>query len=229
MTGASRRAHLAAIRPDADPAEAAWWDTAWAGTPPAVGFLIPHGFEAYARLLHPAHDDERHEVTWADVAAEHGTRVHPEVQWHRLTGTGRGPRPTTPTSTPHSSAAREHWWTTCWQTTGSRCWPGPWTVRSGRAPTPSTGSGHARAHPVARRGLPRRVGRACPGRPALQLCALHEHASLMRFPCGVIECMIVHAAPPPPQEELAQGDADQPHQAVRVLGPWERSRDFPKG
>jgi len=100
MASASRRAHLASIRPDADPAEADWWDTAWsAGTPPAVGFLIPRGFEAYARVLHPAHDSTGREVTWAQVAAECGTAMHPEVQWHRVSGGrdldphGRGPDP----------------------------------------------------------------------------------------------------------------------------------------
>jgi hypothetical protein len=81
----SWREHLAGIRPDADPAEADWWDTAWdAGTPPAVGFLIPHGFEAYARVLHPAHDPEWQEVRWASVAAENGTTLHSQAQWWRL-------------------------------------------------------------------------------------------------------------------------------------------------
>ncbi|MDR7253631.1 hypothetical protein J2X46_002621 [Nocardioides sp. BE266] len=81
------RAHLAAIRPDADPAEAEWWDTDWGpDTPAAVGFLVPRGFEAYARVLHPAHDGERDAVTWATVAEETGTTLHPEAQWHRIAG-----------------------------------------------------------------------------------------------------------------------------------------------
>lgn len=87
MTGGSWREHLAAIRPDADPAEAEWWDTEWGpGTPPAVGFVIPRGFQAYARVLHPARDTESREVTWAEVARESGTTLHPEAQWHRLAG-----------------------------------------------------------------------------------------------------------------------------------------------
>ncbi len=82
-----RRDHLAAIRPDADPAEADWWKTSWDGrTPPAVGFLIPADFEAYARVLHPAHDRERDAVRWATVAEECGTVLHPGAQWHRLAG-----------------------------------------------------------------------------------------------------------------------------------------------
>ncbi len=98
---AAWRGHLAAIRPDADPAEAEWWDTAWESgtTPPAVGFLVPRGFEAYARVLHPARDPEGHDVTWAAVAAQVGTTLHPEAQWHRLAGgrdldpRGAGPDP----------------------------------------------------------------------------------------------------------------------------------------
>jgi hypothetical protein len=97
---AAWRAHLAAIRPDADPAEADWWATEWPdGTPPAVGFLVPRGFEAYARVLHPAwlRDDEGTRVRWSQVAAECGTTLHPEAQWHRIAGgrdlDPRGARP----------------------------------------------------------------------------------------------------------------------------------------
>lgn len=82
------RDHVATIRPDADVSEADWWDTSWeSGTPAAVGFLIPRGFEAYARVLHPVLDDEAgRSVTWASVAAECGTTLHPEAQWSRLAG-----------------------------------------------------------------------------------------------------------------------------------------------
>lgn len=97
---ASRRAHLAAIRPDADPAEADWWDTTWGeGTPAAVGFLIPRGFEAYARVLHPVRDSHGRDVGWSTVAEHCGTTLHPEAQWHRVAGgrdldpRGRGPEP----------------------------------------------------------------------------------------------------------------------------------------
>jgi hypothetical protein len=83
----SRRQRVAGIRPDADPAAADWWQTTWGpGTPAAVGFLVPRGFEAYARVLHPARDDEGNHVTWAEVAAHCGTTLHPEAQWHRLAG-----------------------------------------------------------------------------------------------------------------------------------------------
>ncbi len=85
----SWREHLAAIRPDADLAEADWWDTAWtdgARNPAAVGFLVPAGFEAYARVLHPAADEEGRDVRWAEVAEACGTTLHPQAQWWRLAG-----------------------------------------------------------------------------------------------------------------------------------------------
>lgn len=83
---AAWRAHLATIRPDADLAEADWWDTTWEpGTPAAVGFLVPRGFEAYARVLHPAARRSAGElVSWARVAQENGTTLHPQAQFHAL-------------------------------------------------------------------------------------------------------------------------------------------------
>jgi hypothetical protein len=85
VSAGSWREHLAGIRPDADPAEADWWDTDWRSrTPAAIGFLIPSGFEAYARVLHPAGDAEWRHVRWSQVAAETGSTLHPEAQWWRL-------------------------------------------------------------------------------------------------------------------------------------------------
>lgn len=91
MAGGSWRDHLASIRPDADLAEADWWDTSWhdgVATPAAVGFLVPAGFEAYARVLHPAWllQEEAPQVRWSQVASDTGTTVHPQAQWHRLAG-----------------------------------------------------------------------------------------------------------------------------------------------
>ena len=52
-----------------------------------VGYVVPTGFEAYARVLHPVEDQSARElITWAQVAAETGRTVHPLVQWHRLVG-----------------------------------------------------------------------------------------------------------------------------------------------
>ncbi|MEU1409984.1 hypothetical protein ABZ471_48835 [Streptomyces sp. NPDC005728] len=52
-----------------------------------AGVAAP-GFEAYARVLHPASLDER-PVRWATVAAAHGTRVTPGTHWHEVIGAGR--------------------------------------------------------------------------------------------------------------------------------------------
>lgn len=51
-----------------------------------VGSLVPRGFEAYARVLHPAADDDGAPVRWTDVAAACGTALHPTAQWWALAG-----------------------------------------------------------------------------------------------------------------------------------------------
>jgi hypothetical protein len=54
-----------------------------------VGALLPAGFAAYARVLHPAHlgaDDNAAEVRWATVAAANGRQAHAGMQWVALTG-----------------------------------------------------------------------------------------------------------------------------------------------
>jgi hypothetical protein len=47
---------------------------------------VPQIYEAYARILHPARDDEGHGVTWAEAARRLGTRAHREMQWHAIVG-----------------------------------------------------------------------------------------------------------------------------------------------
>jgi hypothetical protein len=47
---------------------------------------VPQIYEAYARILHPAWDDEGNEVTWAEVTRRLGTRAHREMQWHAIVG-----------------------------------------------------------------------------------------------------------------------------------------------
>lgn len=67
--------------------------------------LLPGGFDAYARVLHPVvasrpgagADATWEALRWADVAAVTGRAVHPLVQWHRLIGY-EGPEPWSPTS-----------------------------------------------------------------------------------------------------------------------------------
>lgn len=53
------------------------------GTAPA-STVIPSGFEAYARIFHPARVASQRRVTWSDVAARSGRVVHPEMQWEAI-------------------------------------------------------------------------------------------------------------------------------------------------
>lgn len=87
-------------------------DRPWRGT---IHDVVPRGFAAYARVLHPASRDrpvgepwppepwDEHrraweafekrapeidveQVGWAEVARAFGTRLHPQAQWHALAG-----------------------------------------------------------------------------------------------------------------------------------------------
>lgn len=72
------------LRPVGDVAAADW---VVAGVGPfgsGVGAFVPHGFEAYARILHPASAWDESFVTWAEVAAWSGRVVHPRVQFRAL-------------------------------------------------------------------------------------------------------------------------------------------------
>jgi len=52
-----------------------------------VGSVVPTGFAAYARILHPAWmplEPKPIEVRWSEVAAWSGSVIHPEVQFHAI-------------------------------------------------------------------------------------------------------------------------------------------------
>lgn len=54
-----------------------------------VGSIIPEGYEAYARLFHPAIRIEHGEgvaVRWNEIAAARGRATHPEMQWANISG-----------------------------------------------------------------------------------------------------------------------------------------------
>jgi hypothetical protein len=59
-----------------------------------VGAVVPTGFAAYARILHPAFTRDQ-QVRWAKVAAWSGRVIHPEVQFHSLVPSPPGHRPGT--------------------------------------------------------------------------------------------------------------------------------------
>jgi hypothetical protein len=52
----------------------------------AVTLQVPEGFEAYARIFHPARDPSQNPVRWAQVAKDCGTTPHREMQWHAIIG-----------------------------------------------------------------------------------------------------------------------------------------------
>lgn len=65
-----------------------------------VGAVVPPGFEAYARIFHPAWryvDGDKIEVRWSDVAEASGRAVHAEMQFHSIAvpvpGRQTGPPP----------------------------------------------------------------------------------------------------------------------------------------
>jgi hypothetical protein len=64
----------------------AWIKPRLGGEFGAVTLQVPEGFEAYARVIHPASDPEWHPVRWADVAKACGTTAHREMQWHAIVG-----------------------------------------------------------------------------------------------------------------------------------------------
>lgn len=64
------------------------------GTP--VAAVVPGGFEAYARVLHPiGHEDDEVLTSWAQVCEATGRTAHPLMQWEAISGTRRTRRTTT--------------------------------------------------------------------------------------------------------------------------------------
>src|SRR5207253_6762341 len=52
-----------------------------------VGSIVPDGFDAYARIFHPAWkfvDSEMTELRWSDIAERNGRTVHAEMQFHSI-------------------------------------------------------------------------------------------------------------------------------------------------
>lgn len=66
----------------------AWIKPRLGGEFGAVTLQVPQGFEAYARVLHPAWDLDGNPVSWAEVAKTCGTIPHREMQWHAILGLG---------------------------------------------------------------------------------------------------------------------------------------------
>lgn len=67
-------------------AAGAWIKPRLGGEFGAVTLQVPKGYEAYARVFHPASDSDGNPVSWAEVAETLGTTAHREMQWHALVG-----------------------------------------------------------------------------------------------------------------------------------------------
>ena len=64
----------------------AWIRPRLGGAFGAVTLQVPTGFEAYARIFHPALSREQRRTTWAEVAHACGTTPHRQMQWHAILG-----------------------------------------------------------------------------------------------------------------------------------------------
>jgi hypothetical protein len=69
-----------------DVESAGWIRTRLGGPFGAVTRTVPAGYEAYARICHPARDEDGVSVTWSQVASVTGRHAHPLMQWHALVG-----------------------------------------------------------------------------------------------------------------------------------------------
>lgn len=73
-----------------DRAAASWVVDGLRGFADSVVSLVPSGFEAYARVFHPAWQWEaRTRVRWRDVAHANGRIAHRAMQWPGITGSFR--------------------------------------------------------------------------------------------------------------------------------------------
>ena len=69
-----------------DAAAGAWIGRRLAPVGTSIGSVVPLGFEAYARVLHPVELGQGRLMRWADVAAATERAVHPLAQFWRITG-----------------------------------------------------------------------------------------------------------------------------------------------
>jgi hypothetical protein len=100
--------------PVADVSVGAWLEPRMCGFGGRVCSVVPTtGFEAFARILHPAGDGDR-AIRWAEVSEQLGRTMHPLVQWNSIAGVrevevteGRWPRRHRSTTTTSEWAGEE--------------------------------------------------------------------------------------------------------------------------
>jgi hypothetical protein len=73
-----------------DAAAASWVIEGLRGFAESVLSVVPAGFEAYARIFHPAgNGDPEAPVRWRDIAQANGRTAHRMMQWPSITGSFR--------------------------------------------------------------------------------------------------------------------------------------------
>ena len=75
---------LEGLTPVADVGVGAWIAPRLCGFGGKVCCIVPTGFAAYARVLHPAVDDQGDPVTWTEVCQRTGSTPHPRMQWRSI-------------------------------------------------------------------------------------------------------------------------------------------------
>lgn len=68
----------------ADPSAGGWIEPFLSDEFGVITRVVPRGYPAYARVLHPPGDSDGAPTTWKAVAAHTGRTVHPQAQWHAL-------------------------------------------------------------------------------------------------------------------------------------------------
>ena len=86
------------LQPSARVVESDWLVSRLRGSGSGVAGVVPDGFSAYVRILHPARSaGSTALISWAEVAAWSGRRMDRLVQFHRITqplpSCGIGPKP----------------------------------------------------------------------------------------------------------------------------------------
>jgi hypothetical protein len=76
------------LHPSADVTAADWLRPRLRRFGSAVAAVVPNGFPAYVRILHPAQGPDNRPVRWAEVAAWSGRTMHRLVQFHAISRPG---------------------------------------------------------------------------------------------------------------------------------------------
>ena len=72
------------LHPSSQLVEAEWLAPRLATFGSGVASVVPGGFPAYSRILHPARGKNDEKIRWADVAVRSGSTMHRLVQFHAI-------------------------------------------------------------------------------------------------------------------------------------------------